>query len=763
MGTNDSRNVSRTLTVEAPYRGGQGEDLPPVRAYLFNRAGNLVDSQRLDKEATFSVPADARYRVLVGPDVLDDPRHPPVDLQAQLTKARAISRDVVATADARVTVPLYKSIVRCWWKTCIFVHGSVRKLLNPGGAIPQYSPICRGLVQIFQVDLGCTLDRIAPPDLIRLRDGLVGALRGERIAEKTIIPSRIIPDPPPDFRVTRLATARRLAAGGTAAAQSSAAGGMVMSDLSSASAAADTVAAVRSAVSPSDLATTLVNLHDTVRLRRVLNDQKLQLWPLLCLFIPDSAFCWQELATVPLQSDGTFSTEICFWCPLDFPDLYFEVVQRISGVDIEISDPEIACSTYYGYDGSQPVDIIVADPRAIACIPDGGDDPSGQPWILLRSFYDESFGMITRLNHPDPAGGAPAGYPDQGKVAISSPILRTPIQAPWGGVLPIRMLNHRSLPTPQVTYYRWSYRFAGDASFQPIVTPVAHSYMVDTADGGIEIRHENLGPRTVGTTENLFAFPDHAHQWVIYNSDADTTFAYFDTTEGRVDTVDTSTTDGVSARRSGLCTLMLEIFDNAGNLAKCTNPPGPSTLGAHPTDPAGPGVFRFLLPQEGTNTNSPASIDNPPAPATNVTAHGRLYFQILVDNNDVIAHIESVTRGVGGPRADDCGFLHFGSPSDDITVNYRARQHNGYLDWGLSINRGFCGTVVASDGQGNPPGSPSALTRSAGALLAPFGSCAGCAQGAAFALDLACWSWSFNGRSFLYSHSEQDAFALLNP
>ena len=29
--------------------------------------------------------------------------------------------------------------------------------------------------------------------------------------------------------------------------------------------------------------------------------------------------------TVPIAPDGTFSAEICFWCPDDFPDLYFEV------------------------------------------------------------------------------------------------------------------------------------------------------------------------------------------------------------------------------------------------------------------------------------------------------------------------------------------------------------------------------------------------------------------------------------------------------
>ena len=70
---------------------------------------------------------------------------------------------------------------------------------------------------------------------------------------------------------------------------------------------------------------------------------------------------------MPIQSDGTFNAEICFWCPEDFPDLYFEVIQNLDGVETEIYDPQIACSTFYDYDGSESVDIVIDDPRAVAC------------------------------------------------------------------------------------------------------------------------------------------------------------------------------------------------------------------------------------------------------------------------------------------------------------------------------------------------------------------------------------------------------------
>ncbi len=55
------------------------------------------------------------------------------------------------------------------------------ELLNPGGSPALYAPICSGTVQIFQVDLGCTLDQVIylGPELFvqRLRARLVGISR----------------------------------------------------------------------------------------------------------------------------------------------------------------------------------------------------------------------------------------------------------------------------------------------------------------------------------------------------------------------------------------------------------------------------------------------------------------------------------------------------------------------------------------------------------------------------------------------------------
>src|SRR5215470_8742101 len=177
---NTSKSQLRPLTVETIFNGQeQGEELPSARAYLFDRAGQLVSSEPLGKNAiTFQVEGDQNYRVIVGPDLIGKQMEPPHDLTQQLSRAKVLSQDIIAQAKRdSVRFSLSKFIWFCWWETCITVHGTVRKLLNPGNPNPQYAPICNGTVQIFQVDLECTLDHLASFQVLTLRDVLVDKLR----------------------------------------------------------------------------------------------------------------------------------------------------------------------------------------------------------------------------------------------------------------------------------------------------------------------------------------------------------------------------------------------------------------------------------------------------------------------------------------------------------------------------------------------------------------------------------------------------------
>src|SRR5205085_11522890 len=119
----------------------------------------------------------------------------------------------------------------------------------------------------------------------------------------------------------------------------------------------------------------------------------------------------------------------------------------------------------------------------------------------------------------------------------------------------------------------------------------------------IHLHPVTLGPQIVGGKTNLFEIPDPLLPWIDINDPADRPFAYFDSTSGQ------------SPGRSGMVTLKLEMFDNAGNHVLCGN--------------AGHGgPFQFLLPDL---TGTPGSYTNAPAP--NIDANGDLQFRIRVDNN----------------------------------------------------------------------------------------------------------------------------------
>src|SRR5512140_631884 len=174
-----SKASSHSLKVEVVFHSQPGETLPPTRVYLFDRSGKLVDSKPVSADAV-NLPIDPNqnYRVYTGPDLLKNVKEPPSDLEAQLVKSKAVVKDVVAQLKpANLRIPLSPGIYGCWFEICVVVHGSVRKLLNPGGADPQYATICNGIVDIYEADLFCTLDRRPPIDIDWLRNRIIEIVR----------------------------------------------------------------------------------------------------------------------------------------------------------------------------------------------------------------------------------------------------------------------------------------------------------------------------------------------------------------------------------------------------------------------------------------------------------------------------------------------------------------------------------------------------------------------------------------------------------
>ena len=702
------------VTINITLAPGRGIEQPPARVYLFDRQGSLVQTELLSGKALELKLADQRsHRLVVGPD-LPVKEKSPSQLAAELNRARAISRDINPSALAPVTMVIPPSIYACWWQTCIYVHGSVRKETAPG----VYAPICQGVVQIFQVDLACTLDQLASfTDLGAWYALLIESLAG---LDRTLLREQIrtipnLPDPPPEAQIARAVRA---------SAPIAAVRSTVPASAPITTAIEPRTASLRVS-STQELAATLRSIPLNAR-RDVIVANKAMIAPFLCWFIPDSWFCWQELGEAQIQSDGTFSAEVCFWCPADFPDLYFEVVQTIGGIQEEISDPQIACSTYYDYDGTTDVVITVDDPVAVAC---NGPLP---PPITGGAYYV----WPTAIGNQDL----------RGVVGIESPPGPAPYglvgTEPWAGTLALQMEFDPRLKADNIAfYYRWSYQFEGDSSFTPITAPVNHRYMTVTGalpNVNIQLTTVNLGPQTVGAEQNLFAVPDPypSDGWVNISDPWDRPFAYFDSTDHHYSPFSYTT---ALPRRSGLCTLMLEMFDGAGNLVSCAN-----------NGLAGP--FVFVLP----DLASPGHYTSVLGPS-NITPAGQLVYRVRIDNNSTYANVDSVTAS--GHMADSCGMLHYTLPTDLVAIAFHATHPNDYLSWTLQVWRGSAGVVAGANGTSNsPPQAPNPFTNTASALL-------GACTNAAFAANLWTYASATDGysRQWQYDDFYSFAFALLTP
>jgi hypothetical protein len=714
------RSAKRSLTVEVTLGSEAGVEAPKARAYLFDRGGKLVDSKPVGSAALkFQLSDDRRHRLLVGPDVPVAKRSGGA-IAAELARAGAISRDVTPAAGlGAVVLAVPPSIYKCWWETCILVHGSVRKETAPG----VYAPICNGTVQIFQVDLECTLDNLAsftdaPRWYALLADVLAGLDRAELAERIRLI--RNLPDPPPEaFHETHVlqqaANTRTLKAG-------------VAAERAASSATLESSAA-RSALEASsvtELAASLKTLPAHA-LKDAIIANKALIAPYLCWLIPDYWFCWQELGEATIQSDGTFSAEICFWCPADFPDLYFEVIQNVGGISREISDPQIACSTYYDYDGSEEVVITVEDPDAVAC-----NEPAEPPiegeeyYVWPTAIGNVDLRNITGLE-------SPAGGPPQGLTGTS----------PWGGTLALQMQFDPRLRADGIaSYYRWSYKFDGDTDFSPITAPVNHRYMTVTYSPlEIHLHTVPLGPFTVGSEKNLFEVPEPypGDGWVNINDPYDRPFGYFDSTDNHYSPF--SYTD-VLPRRSGMCTLLLEMFDASGKFVPCGN----NGVG---------GPFVFVLPELSGPPSEYTSVLGP----NNITPAGQLAFRVLIDNNDTAASIDGVS--VEGHFADKCGILHYSNAGEDVGISFHATHPNDYLTWSLGVSLGFHGGVASEGGSSSSPPEPeNPLVRTVSQLFDGTG----CTDGA-FAINLYTAARATDGysRQSQYDRSASAAFALLTP
>lgn len=650
---NEKRGPRTPIRIDVAVTPSSDGRTPAVRAYLLDAAGRLVESAPVREGLEFHVNPSHRYRVTVGPDLATGDVVP-ADAAGRLVKSAAISQDIYPGRPVEsLRFSVTERLANLWLFDCINIHGTVRKLLNPGDPTPAYSPICTGVVQTFTIDLACSLDNLGDAQLDSIKNATLARMLGVEIADLL------------GFDFSDFAKASALAAG-------------------------------------------LFPLSGSA-LRAYIVANRAELAPFMCDLIPEWAICYQQLPDAQIQSDGTFSFEYCFLIWEAPPDLYFEVVQTIDGVTREVADPDIMCTTMWAYDGSQSAVITVEDPTAIGCQPDPRPGP-GYLYVWPTAIGNVNLRQIDGIETLAGTGLLPGN-------------------TPWAGTMSMQVQFDPNLRGNGIEYYRWSYKFDGDADYTQMNASVVHRWQEITfLPGGVidvHLHPVTLGPQLVGGQTNLYEVPDPMLPWIDIVNPADRPFAYFDSVAGQ--------TPG----RSGMVTLRMEMFDAAGNHISSGN--------------AGHGgPFQYLLPDL---TATPNDYTNAPAP--NIDANGDLVFRIRVNNNPTVAELPAVH--IGSNYADDCGMLHYSSGSEIVTIDYIATQPGNFLDWNLTVSRGTHGVVASTSGN-TSSAVPSQFNNAASVLVGD------CLQ-AAFAVNLYAAARATNGygRQSQYDRSATIAFALLTP
>ena len=647
--TKDTQTGKLQLNLSLPTPD-PNKPAPALRAYLFDSAGRLVHHATAAEKVEFAIDPAKHYRVTVGPDMIGREKQPPENLAQKLLASSPMSRDYVPLLkNSAISMEISASSILIWLRHCVNVHGSVRKRLGTGG----FAPICTGKVQIFRIDLAASLDRLSPAGLTNLKNVMLSRILNREIAD--IIAGNF----------GDLAVIAPLAAG-------------------------------------------LIPLSGA-GLKNYIVAHRAELAQFMCNVIPEYDIVYEQYADAPIQSDGTFSETICFWI-WESQDVYFEVVQTLDGVEREIADPDILCTTMFNYDGSQAAVITVDDPNAVACFPDPYPGPN-YLYVWPTAIGNEDLGNIDGL-----------------ETGLGTGLLPGP--RPWGGTLPLQMQFHPDLQANDIIYYRWSYNFDGTGSdFTDIVASVTHRWQEITIDGMgnpvIHLHGYTFGPHLVGAEPNLFEIPNPSLPWIDINDPVDRPFAYFDSANA-------------ANPRNGMCTLKLQMFNSAGVRVSSSN-------AGHA------GSFKYILPAIGGPVGTYTS-----ATAPNIDANGDLIFRIYVDNNPTHAALYDARTGSHG-SGDACGIRHYSGGNDPVTITYAATQPENFIDWGLSVNKGTAGTVASISGHTSSP-DPASFTNNASVLL---GSC----TQAAFAVNLNCYARATNGYSTQtqYNSSATLAFALLTP
>ncbi len=450
-------------------------------------------------------------------------------------------------------------------------------------------------------------------------------------------------------------------------------------------------------------------------------------------------FCWwpwiwpwlicEPVAVLTTDGQGRFDTLFWYLCA-DTPDLYFWVEYCIGGTWTTVYAPPVRCATYWNYACGTEVILRVTDPRVPAC----GTAPTIPGAVLA----------VMTIGNNESVSQLQDAFPDPAKEGL------TKDGRPFGGSLEPHVLFGNALPGAGVLYWRWSYRRLGTTAWTALDWAVVRHYLDDSNPLVPVIKDVELGPQTVGTSQNLFRLQDPLPPVGAWTPQVD---AREDTASGffRSWLLD----GGNALLGAGKYELKLELFDPAGNLINLTD----HGIGLFVPDPS---------------VDAPFGPTNPPlipAPARNLLldTNGKVVafrMVLTVDNNPCQSDIYDVT--VDGVAAGLCGFIDYPAGSSAL-IQFLARHPNNFATFDFEVSKGSSGIVPITSASGPVGASPlNGFVRNPSSMFAKFvpvadlvGSCPG--GKAAFAETISVWALATDGwnqLSYLDHYGPTRAFAL---
>lgn len=656
------------------------KEMPPdleLKAFVFGRGGDLLGSGALDEKGAFSVdvpfeqPGDVE--VVVAPEGDAD----------AVRRSSAVARSYAAADWVKVAggfrlrpdLRIAKATWLPWLPLRFCVSGHIRKTETLLDGTTQYCPVPFVKVEVFDVDReGCWWpylwrwwDRVLDRPVVRIPDLLREPPIGPRPPEPG--PLRNLPGLSPLLdRIAGMPALEAAFAGATEVAATSAVAGAAVP----ASSAVGRVGEVRAL--PESLAARLDRLTLT------------SIDPPWVLF-PRCFYSRQLLCVATTDCSGFF--RCCFkWWPFHFrrgrlrfdarPDIIIRVTQVINGVETVLyMDPYT--STRWNV-GSTHIDLFLDDDR-IQCGTGCHPQPQGTAVFFTRIGNDEVYKI-------DQASGLLDEAPFGG-------VLRN---WAYGGLLQVHAAIGLALSTgAPKRYYRLRYRKGAIGSFTDITRSLDDT-RVHKSTFVSEDTH--LGPFTVGGVDNLYEIRDSTHYYW-YNPDL----------------IGTWHTPPIEAD-TGLYTLQLEVFDDAGN-----------HLGSAVVD------YR-----DGTVP--------PPGPLPPMV--DRCEMKLRLDNKGPVYDIQV-------PGANACGVIKW-TPSLTVTADVFANQENGRLHtWGLTAYKGLSGVGTSVASASNNAGITPLPVNTSVSLAALIGSLTGTC---AYALTLGGWALVRNGFGAIYHNSVTKAIAI---